>query len=287
MFNVFITSPGLFIKINSNNLYMKSIYEEKVVDLRKVRSIYILSNVKLPETVLKSLADIPVFKINGKGNLSFVRLPKRRYKKLKNPEKIIKYIFQVSVLQGKAFVKNLKSSDRRMFRDLKFFEDYEELVYKNRFLAGRKKGLTVEEIYTIIDSMQRRIINNSIMNEGSQKCPIRRELTFKMFHSFYISHIIAFLVQKGVSPQQNFIKNEKFPDFAKMLFLLFKLHSSMLALRTYEDILIEKDFLKRFDFEMTTTGKVIVAKLFSEKFVHNPSYQEKLELFLNDLLKIK
>jgi len=280
MINLFLITSKTKIDLKSKNMIISNKSDKKEIPVSKINNIFLFNKNRIPNAVLDKTKNISVYSINNHGHIRFLKYPKRKYKNFKNQENIARYILKINYYQIKAYIKNMPSYDREIYRENPLLEQVSQLIDLNI------DKLKISDIHLILNRLHFSIlyISQRVKRKYENNSP--ENITINLFHSLYISYLTTFLTKNGINPHQKVIEYKNgYPDVSRLIFNLLKIHSTILAIKTFDNLIIpRKDFLFG---KIKETGILMIAKIFTENFIHNPKMQLKFNSFWEGMKKIE
>ncbi len=294
MSNIFIISPNLKIRVQNNKLnifkeeskfFLKKDIPEKEVRLSQMQRLFILTECNIDEESLDTIKKrkIEIFFLDKWGNITEIIINKRA--KLFLPTESAKWNISELIAAREIFsvnsvIKNSRIAFKRVYASNHMRETFSVLQNSRKYSDFRFiHGFNTREFYSILEATHLRFSRSYSFHEP-------RNITINFFHSLMFCLLISWFYEIGINPFNSCgfffeTENKNYPAFVKAVFTQFRIHTTMIALKVQSEIFNRDDIAP--DKSLTTTGKLIVSKVFTEKFIHNKKIKNRFNDFWEDI----
>jgi len=286
MANIFVISSKIKPSDSRNEIISYNRNKESKIKLTNIENIFLLNNQSLNKNFIDYLNSkrINIFSIDKMGHIKNIYLWKKRTKpfNFKNPFETSKLIIEREMGSINSFRKrngkrsNLYSSHHlnSIYNSFSYAKKLKDLRFSNQINLNEFSS-AIQYVFPVFVRMY-----NSTKPEN---------ITINFFHSLVFCYLHGWFNNEGINPFKSHSlfcekNDELYPAFLKAIFSQFRVSTTLYGLYTYQDLL-SYSFFNSNTGELNRDGKLIISKIFTEKFVHNKNIKNKLENFWAEILE--
>ncbi len=286
--NIFVITPNTKISYKrlKKSIVLENKENKKEIPVSKIESIFLFNNNSLGILDLKALIskNIHIYWLDNLGHIRKMHIPKKKGYKF-NPDRNISILAYIVAKESLYLMSTIKKMDRLQgsiysssirFTLNEFFLKDKYFSEKNVLMVHRENLLC---LYSFLSSIG--YTDDKFIRKYEKKD--KTNVVLNMFHSLTIAYITTLLQKNGVDVNQeiSFYKNKNnYPALSRVFFILVRTLVSLRALETYKNLL---DKTKK----LTIDDMLIISKVFTEKIVHNETFNDRIELLIQELKSVE